>query len=51
MKDYKGQIILLALAVVGFLLWSSYRSGYEAALTDVRYGNVKVSCEVCSRGD
>ena len=50
MGDYKGQAILIVLAVVGFLLWSSYRSGYEAALEDVRYGNVKVQCEVCPRG-
>lgn len=45
--DLKGRVVLIALAFVGFLLWTSWRAGYESAIEDVRYGNVKVVCEVC----
>ena len=38
---------LLIIGFVAFLLWSSFRGGYQAALEDVRYGNVHVVCEVC----
>ena len=48
--DYKDKITIIIVVVAGVLLWYSYNSGYQAALEDVRYGNVKVICEVCPRG-